>query len=312
MKIALLFPGQGAQYVGMGKEFFSQYEVARELFLKANDILGFDLSRLCFEGPEEELTSTKVCQPAIFVTSLASLAVLKSVFPEIQIEAVAGLSLGEFTALTAAKSLKFEDALKIVSSRGKFMEEACLEKSGTMASILGLEYDQIKEICQSIVDEDVVTVANVNSPGQIVISGTARGIDRASHACKERGARRVISLQVSGAFHSPLMESAQAKLQEYLKGFSISQPQAHFFCNVLGEEISHIQEIRNLLIEQVTHSVLWEQSIRSMVKAGFDFFIEVGCGKVLSGLQRKIAPDTKMFNVEDVESLEKIKNAIEN
>lgn len=307
MKIAFLFPGQGAQYVGMGRAFFEKYEPSRKIFLRANEILGFDLAKLCFEGSKDSLTETRICQPAIFTMSLACLEALKVECPDLSPCAVAGLSLGEFTALTVAGGMSFEQGLKVVQARSQLMQQACEEKKGTMASILGLEYSKVKEICSAVAREFVVTVANVNCSGQVVISGAPEGVQKAIEELKKAGAKRAIELQVSGAFHSPLMESARQRLESFLKTVEISDPKMLFVSNVLGKCVSDSSQIRSLLVDQVTHSVLWEQGISDLVEKGFDTFVEVGCGKVLSGLQRKIAPESKMFHVEDVGSLEEMK-----
>ncbi len=310
MKTAFLFPGQGAQYIGMGREFFEKHDSFRKIFLKANEILGFDLAKLCFEGPETSLTETRICQPAIFTMSFACFEVLKNECPQIHFDGVAGLSLGEFTALTVAGGMSFETGLKVVQARGQYMQQACSERKGTMASILGLEESKIREICQKVAQEAIVTVANVNSPGQVVISGTPEGIQKAVEELKKAGAKRAIELQVSGAFHSPLMASARDRLEQFLKNIEIQTPKTIFVSNVLGKSVSDPSEIKNLLIRQVTDSVLWEQGVKDLIQKGFDTFVEVGCGKVLSGLQRKIAPETKMFHVEDVESLDELKKTL--
>ncbi|MBI1883054.1 MAG: ACP S-malonyltransferase [Chlamydiae bacterium] len=305
-----LFPGQGAQYVGMGRDLFERYEAVRRIFAQASEILKEDLTKICFEGPEETLTSTRICQSAIFTVSFACLEALKVECPHLVPEAVAGLSLGEFTALTVAGSLTFEEGLRLVQARGRLMQEACLEKKGIMASILGLEYEKVKEICSRIQDA-VVTVANVNSDQQVVVSGDPQGVEKALEEAKKRGARRAILLQVSGAFHSPLMQSAREKLEKFLEHFEIRPPQKIFISNVKGEGVEDPQEIRKLLVAQVTDPVLWSQGIQYLIQKGFSSFIEVGCGRVLSGLQKKIAPDTKILNVDGVESLEKMKKIVE-
>lgn len=307
VKIAFLFPGQGAQYVGMGKDLFEKYEVARQVFAQAEKILNVDLARVCFEGPQEELTKTSICQPAIFTMSYACYEVLKVECPHIIPSAVAGLSLGEFTALTVAGGLSFEDGLKLVQARGQFMEAAATENKGTMASILGLNESSVAEVCKSVAQKHVVSIANINCPSQIVVSGTREGVQDVIKEAKEKGAKRAIELQVSGAFHSSLMEPARLRLEIFFSNIEIKPVSLAFISNVVGRIVSEPSQIRQFLIDQVTHSVLWEKGIRMLVQEGFDSFVEVGCGKVLSGLQRKIAPETRILNVEDVQSLEALK-----
>ena len=310
VKRAILFPGQGAQYAGMGKDLYQNYPVFREIFDRAAKILGMDLAEVCFEGPQEELTRTRICQPAIFTMSYAVFKVLKNEIPQLQFDGFAGLSLGEFTALTAAGSLSFEEALRSVEARGRFMEEACLEKKGTMASILGLGFDAVQSACRKASERGIVTVANVNSPAQIVVSGEPAGVEALCSEAKALGAKRAIPLDVSGAFHSPLMESARVKLEFFLKDIDIKKPEGIFMANVKGAGVSDSGEIRGLLISQVTGSVLWESTIREFVQEGFGLFVEAGCGRVLSGLMKKIAPQVQTLNIEDIESLEKAKLAL--
>jgi len=308
VKAAFLFPGQGAQYVGMGKELCQSFPAARRVFDRAGDVLKMNIAELCFNGPEGQLTATNVCQPAILTMSLACAEVLKQECPEIEMSAAGGLSLGEFTALTVAGGFQFEDALKVVQARGQYMYEACLEKPGTMASVLGMDYPALDEICKAVSSQFPVNVANVNCPGQIVISGSREGVKTASDLAKQNGAKRVIELQVSGAFHSSLMASARSRLKDFLSKIPIEKPRVPFISNVLGKTVEKPEEIRELLVRQVTDSVLWEQGVQDLISKGNSFFIEVGCGKVLSGLQKKINPDTRIMRVEDSLTLGEIKS----
>jgi [acyl-carrier-protein] S-malonyltransferase len=310
VKAAFLFPGQGAQYVGMGKELYHNFPAAKRVFDQAGEILHMDIAKLCFEGPEAQLTATNVCQPAILTMSLACAEVLKQECPEIEMTAAGGLSLGEFTALTIAGGLKVEDALKVVQARGQYMYEACLEKPGTMASVLGMDYDALDEVCKSVNGQFPVNVANVNCPGQIVISGSKEGVRLASEAAKQKGAKRIIELQVSGAFHSSLMISAKNKLRDFLSNISIQSPRVTFISNVLGKAVEKPDEIRELLVRQVTDSVLWQQGVQDLIAKGNTLFIEVGCGKVLSGLQKKISSETRIIRVEDIATLNEVKSFV--
>jgi len=312
MKVGLFFPGQGAQYVGMGKELAQNFKVADELFNEANDIIGADLKKIAFEGPESELTLTHNSQPALLVTSLAALAVMKEEGLEFSPAAAAGLSLGEFTALHIARVFNFADVLKLVRQRGTFMQQACNEQKGCMASIMGLEESVVLEICEEANKTALVDVANVNCPGQVVLSGTEEGIKKAIELADAKEAKKIVELTVAGAFHSRLMQSAREKLEEVLKEVKIEKPQFPVFLNVSGKSTEDPEEIRRLLGEQVTSSVLWEKGVRSMISLGVDSFIEVGSGRVLVGLLKRIDRSIPFSNVEDLKSLEKTKQFIEN
>lgn len=291
-KTAFLFPGQGTQLVGMGKDFYKEYKEAREIFNQANDALGFDLASLCFEGNQEELNKTSLSQPAILVTSIAILEVLKEIsfFKKTTCDAVAGLSLGEYTAHVSAGSVAFADAVKLVYKRGIYMQEACEKSSGGMASVIGLEDKKIEHICRELKPFGVICAANYNSPGQVVISGESNVLERAVLLAKERGARMVIPLKVQGAFHSGLMTPASDKLYSELESTVISKPGVPVVANINAEYVSNPEEIRTALIKQLNSPVKWYQSMQKLIHDGFSQFYEIGPGKTLSGLMKKIDP----------------------
>ncbi len=301
-KIAFVFPGQGSQYVGMGKDLVAKFSYTKRFFDEANSSLGFDLAKLCFEGPEDELKKTEITQPAILTVSAICLEVMKS-FGGIKAEAVAGHSLGEYSALYAAGALGFKDAVKLVNSRGRFMQTAVPLGEGTMAAILGLDHNVVKEICVKASEKGVVEAANINSPGQIVISGKVAGVAEASRLCREAGAKKVIELQVSAPFHSSLMKPAADELAGELSRVTIRDASIPVVSNVTADYATDAQTIKELLIKQMTSPVLWEDSIMKLSGDGFDTFIEVGPGKVLAGLIRKISPKANVHNVGDAASL---------
>ncbi|MDP2897719.1 MAG: ACP S-malonyltransferase [bacterium] len=317
-KVAVVFPGQGAQYVGMGKDLYERCPESREVFEGANRILGSDLLRLMFEGPEETLTRTANSQPAIFVMSYAAWVALKARAERSparagwsQPEAFAGLSLGEYTALVAAGAFSFEDGLRIVCKRGRYMEEACEARPGTMASVIGLTMSQVRDVCDAARAHGIVDVANANSPGQIVVSGEREAVQEACRLAKEHGAKAVIPLNVSGAFHSGLMKEAERRLAAELTQMDVSVPRVPVIANVTGREESEPREIIANLARQVTGSVLFQQSIELLLGRGVNTFVEVGCGKVLQGLVKRINPQTVRMGVEDMPSLEATLHALE-
>jgi [acyl-carrier-protein] S-malonyltransferase len=299
-KTALLFAGQGAQVVGMGKDLAASFPTARAWFDRANAALGYDLAAVCFEGPEPELTRTENAQPAIFLVSWVAFELLKERVPGLSFQAAAGLSLGEFTALAAAGAMGFEDGLRVVRQRGCFMQEACEATRGGMAAIIGLEEAPTREVCA----QAGVVLANLNCPGQLVISGAAANIAQACELAKTRGARRALALPVAGAYHSPLMAGAQPKLQAELERVAINPPAVPVISNVTAEPHDAADTIRARLVEQVTSSVRWEQSMRGLLAQGFTRFIELGPGTALSGFMKRIDKQAQVLNVADVSSLE--------
>ncbi|RCK75811.1 MAG: Malonyl CoA-acyl carrier protein transacylase [Ignavibacteriae bacterium] len=297
--IAVIFPGQGSQYVGMGKDLYESVPLAREIFQKADDLLKVNLSKICFEGPEEELKQTKNTQPAIFLHSYILTQLLKN----FSAAYTAGHSLGEYTALVFAGALNFEDALKLVRLRGELMQKAGEEEKGSLAAIVGLDATILEEICLKASEKGIVQCANFNSPGQIVISGSITGLQLAMQMAKEAGAKMVKELPVSGAFHSPLMASAKEGLSKAIDNTHFSNAKIPVYTNVTGNPIKNPAEIKNTLKEQLTSAVQWEKSIRNMISDGAKEFIEVGPGKVLQGLVKRINPDVKVIGIEKITDL---------
>ena len=299
-KTALLFAGQGAQTIGMGKDLAEKFPSARALFDRASAALGYDLAAICFHGPEAELTKTGNAQPGIFLVSWVAFQLLKEQAPHLKFDATAGLSLGEFTALAAAGALSFEDGLRLVHQRGQFMQEACEATHGSMAAIIGWDEAATRAVCA----EAGVVLANLNCPGQLVISGETGKISGALELAKAKGAKRAIPLPVAGAYHSPLMASAQPKLRAELARVTISSPAVPVISNVTAQPHGSPAEVSARLVEQVTSSVLWAASIRYLLAQGFTRFIELGPGTALSGFMKRIDRHARMLNVADAASLE--------
>jgi [acyl-carrier-protein] S-malonyltransferase len=302
IRAVLLFAGQGAQTVGMGRDLAEGYAPARELFARADAQLGDWLSRTMFEGPAAELTRTSVCQPALYVHGLACLELLRREVPELEIAGVAGLSLGEFTAHAAAGTYDFATGLDLVARRGAFMDEAAAASQGAMAALIGGEESDVRQLAE-ICDIDV---ANLNAPGQIVVSGSEAGVAKAVAIASEYGVRIAQPLEVAGAYHSRLMQPAQERLAEVLEGVSLAPPSLPVVCNVEAREVSDPAEIRRTLVEQVTGSVRWSECVQHFIAKGETLFIELGPGRVLAGLMRRIDRSAKALSFCDREGLEKV------
>lgn len=294
-KTAIIFPGQGSQTVGMGADIHAAHDSVAALYAHAGEILGFDLAEVSFSGPEERLRQTRITQPALFVHSLAlyQLACERG----LKADMMAGHSLGEFTAFTAAAAMDFDTGLQLVKVRGELMQEAGQSQSGAMAAILGMEIAVLEEICSQASRQGIVTIANINSPGQIVISGSIIGVQEAMRLASSRGARRAVSLPVSGAFHSPLMESAKPAFAKALQTVAFRQPETTVYCNVTAKPCARATDIAPLLERQLVSPVLWSTQVEQMIQDGATRFIEIGCGAVLSGLIRKINANVEVKSI---------------
>jgi len=303
-RVAFVFPGQGSQYIGMGKEFYENFSVAREVFEEANDSLHFSISSLCFQGPEETLKLTENTQPAILAVSIAALKVLQNengVNPQL----TAGHSLGEYSALVASESLTFADAVRIVRLRGKFMQEAVPVGEGAMAAVLGMEREEVENLCEEARSGEILTPANFNCPGQIVISGHLKAAQRAIEKVKQKGKKAVL-LPVSAPFHSPLMKPAGSRLEKELERISVTDLKIPVVTNVEAEVNTSKERVKALLVAQVSSPVRWEESMQRMIEEGIERVLEIGPGKVLSGLMKRISPAIETANMEDIKTLKKI------
>jgi [acyl-carrier-protein] S-malonyltransferase len=308
-KIAFLFPGQGAQYVGMAKDIYDSHPEVKELYSKAEEVLGFDLAKICFEGPAEVLVRTEHTQPAIFTHSVALWTLLED--HKLKPAFTAGHSLGEYSALVAAGALTFEEALEAVKHRSLLMQEACDQSEGTMAAIIGLEKEDILSICQEASSYGVIQPANFNSKDQMAISGERRAVQKGAELAKKRGAKRAILLDVAGAFHSELMRPAQEKFREVTGKLDVKEPQVPVVANVNAQPVTETRQIKELLTDQITMPVLWYQSMQRMYKEGVKNYVEIGPGKVLQGLLKRSFKDTKSVGIDKLQDLQKFTEMVE-
>lgn len=305
-KIAFLFPGQGAQYPGMGVDLYQAYPQVRETFEEGNDLLKRNLSKIILNGPEEELTLTYNSQPAIYLLSLAYLKVLKSLFPDLKPQFAAGLSLGEYTALTAAGILDEAKGMVLVEKRGRLMGEACQKHPGTMAAILGLSQNEVETLVNQAQLPCDLWAANFNAPGQTVLSGTLKGVERGCELARKMGAKKVIPLTVQGAFHSGLMKGIEDPFAEKVGEVPLNKSSIKVPMNASGGYFSNLDEVKELLVKQISHPVRWQENIETLEKDGVDLYLEIGCGRTLSSLNKRIGVKAPTLNFEKMEDLELI------
>ncbi len=307
MKIAFVFPGQGSQYVGMGKDFYYNFQDVRDIYKEASDSLGYDIAELSFNGPEKELNKTFRTQPALLTASFSAFKVISS--KNVKPFCIAGHSLGEYTAVTASGFILFKDAVKLTEKRGQFMQEAVPEGKGLMAAVLGLDREAIIKVCSSV-KSGYVAPANFNCPGQIVIAGEKPAVEEAMKLAEASGAKKAISLAVSAPSHCRLMEPASKRLSEMLDTISFQSPQMPIVNNADAKFLSKPEEIKNSLVRQLNQPLLWEESVKNMIQSGVDIFIEVGPKKVLAGLLKRIDSNVKILNVEDTKTLDETLKAL--
>ena len=306
--IGYLFPGQGSQSVGMGRALYEADSSVRALYEKANGILGYDLATLCFDGPADQLNLTEYTQPALLVTSLATLQLFQHL--NLQPQAVAGHSLGEYTAIVAAQGLKADEAIQLVQKRGRYMAEAVVPGSGIVVAVIGSTEQDVRQACEEAASFGIVAPANFNCPGQVVVAGEKAAVEQATDLLKQRGVRRILPLAVSVPVHTPLMQPAAEKLKKDIDSATWSDLKVPLINNAQARALHIASDVRASLVQQLPSSVLWEQSIRTMAEMGISCFVEIGPGKVLTGLVKRILPEAKTFNVSDVESFEALKLAL--